>query len=254
MHHPRTILITGATSGIGEALARAYAGPGVRLCLIGRDPERMRAVTEACYALGAETAAGLIDITDAAAIAQWSLRQDALRPFDLIIANAGISAGSGKAGVEKGEQARAILATNVDGVLNTIHPLIPLMCRRGAGQIALMSSLAGFRGMPGAPAYCASKAAVRVYGEALRLDLAPYGVGVSVICPGFVRSAMTAVNRFRMPFLMEADEAAHLIKKGLARNRPRLAFPVASYLFCRLLAGMPLPWSDRLLRRAPRKG
>ena len=143
--------------------------------------------------------------------------------------------------------ARRVLAANIDGVVNTVQPLIPPMRRRRRGQIAIMSSLAGFRGLPGSAAYCASKAAVRVYGEALSAPLRRDGVTVSVICPGFVRTPMTAANPFRMPFLMDAAPAAAIIRRGLARDRARIAFPLPLYLLCRLLAALPQGLADKLL-------
>src|SRR5262249_2479549 len=133
-------------------------------------------------------------------------------------------------------------------------PLIPRMVARRRGQLALMSSLAGFRGVAGAPAYSASKAWVRVYGEALRLDLAAHGIRVSVICPGFVRSRMTAVNQFPMPFLMEADRAARITRRALAANRGRLAFPWPMAALVWLLNALPARVTDALLSGLPRKG
>jgi short-subunit dehydrogenase len=127
------------------------------------------------------------------------------------------------------------------------------MAERGSGQIAVMSSLAAFRGFPGAPAYCASKAAVRVWGEALRGDLHRRGVAVSVICPGYVRTPMTAVNRFPMPLVLDADRAARIIRRGLARNRARIAFPWPTYAMVRLLAALPIGLTDLALRRLPAK-
>ncbi len=116
-----------------------------------------------------------------------------------------------------------------------------------------MSSLAAFRGFPGAPAYCASKAAVRVWGEALRGELYGAGIGVSVICPGYVRSSMTAVNDFPMPLLMDAERAARIIRRGLARNRPRIAFPWRLYAAVWLISALPPSLTDPLLRRLPKK-
>lgn len=252
MRDPGTVLITGASSGIGAALARHYAAPGVTLVLTGRDLDRLDVVADACDARGAEVRSATVDVTDRAFMADWIAGVDARTPVDLVVANAGISAGSG-AGAGDDEQARRIFATNLDGVLNTIHPLIPAMRGRRRGQIALMSSLASFRGMPGAAAYCASKAAVRVYGEALRGELAGDGIGVSVICPGFVRTPLTAVNTFRMPFLMDADRAARIIAGGLARNRGRIAFPWPTYSGAWILGSLAPGLTDRLLARAPRK-
>lgn len=253
MRDPRVIFITGASSGIGEALALSYAAKSIRLLLTGRDAGRLAQVAGRCRDQGADVVTTIIAVTDQAALADWIIARDGEVPVDLIIANAGISAGTG-GGVETEAQARAIFATNLDGVLNSIHPLIPAMVERGRGQIALMSSLASFRGMAGAAAYCGSKAAVRVYGEALRGDLSRHGVGVSVICPGFVVSRMTAVNRFPMPFLMDADRAARIIRRGLALGKGRVAFPFPTYAVSWLLGVLPPGLVDMILARAPRKG
>ena len=252
MKQPRHILITGASSGLGEALALTYARPGVRLAVGGRNRERIESVAAACRATGAEVAADLLDVTDAAGLAAWVEREDRIAPLDLVIANAGVSAGTGR-GSETAEQARRIFAINLDGVVNTVQPAIPLMTARRHGQLALMSSLASFRGFPGAPAYCASKAAVRVYGEALRGALARHGVAVSVICPGFVKTPMTAVNKYPMPFLMEVDRAAAIIRRGLARRKARIAFPWRLYALTRLLAALSPSVTDRWLARLPAK-
>jgi NADP-dependent 3-hydroxy acid dehydrogenase YdfG len=252
MDNPSAILITGASSGIGSALARLYAAPGVYLALGGRDSGRLNAVVEACRAAGAEAEGTVVDVTDQAAMATWIAAADTRHPLDLVIANAGISAGTGGGG-KTAEQARRIFETNVDGVAHTVWPALEQMTPRGAGQIALMSSLAGFRGFPGAPAYCASKAAVRVWGEALRGALASSGVGVTVICPGYVRSPMTAINDFPMPFLMDAARAAAIIRRGLARNKARLMFPWPLAAITWLLWVLPPGWVDPLLRRLPAK-
>jgi short-subunit dehydrogenase len=193
-----------------------------------------------------------IEVRDRAHLADWLHETDEAGAIDLVIANAGVSAGTG-GGEEDAEQAMRISAINVDGVLNTVLPLAPCMAARRRGQIALMSSLASFRGFPGAPAYCASKAFVRVWGEALRGEMASYGVGVSVICPGFVESPMTAVNKFKMPLLMPAERAAAIIVRGLARNRARIAFPWRLYAAVRFIAALPPSVMDPLLARLPRK-
>lgn len=252
MRNPRSVLITGASSGIGEALAHAYARRGCRLALSGRDAGRLAAVASACEGLGARVGACTVDVTQAGPLRAWIESVDEEAPVDLVIANAGISAGTGGDG-ESEAQVRRILDVNVTGVVNTLAPLAPRMCARGRGQIAIMSSLASFRGFPGAPAYCASKALVRVWGEGLRSELAPAGVEVNVICPGFVVSRMTAVNRFPMPLLMPAARAADIIVRGLERNAGRIAFPWRMYALTRLLAALPVPVSDRLLARLPRK-
>lgn len=252
--HPVHILITGASSGIGAALADVYAGPGIRLALSGRDMGRLEAVAVRCRSRGAEVIPKVLDVTDRDATADWiaEQNQDAQSPLDLVIANAGISAGMGGDG-ETHAQARAIFDTNMTGVLNTCQPAMDAMIGRGRGQLAIMASLAAFRGFPGAPAYCASKAAARVWGESLRPHLAAQGVGMSVICPGFVRSRMTAVNDFPMPFLMDADKAARIIRRGLDRDKARIAFPWQLAAAVWLLSALPPAWTDAAMRRLPEK-
>jgi len=249
---PHSILITGASSGLGEGLARAYARSGITLFLSGRDAARLEAVAAACRAEGAEVETKVIDAADRPAMEAWIEAAEALAPLDLVIANAGISAGTGGGG-EAAEQARAIFAVNLDGVLNTVLPALPAMRGRGCGQIAIMSSLASFRGMAGAPAYCASKAAVRVWGEALRAWLAPEGIAVSVICPGFVTTRMTANNRFPMPFLMDVDRASRIMVDGLAENRGRIAFPWRLRALTWLLAALPDRVAGRIGGGLPKK-
>jgi short-subunit dehydrogenase len=249
---PRSILITGASSGIGEALAVAYAAPGTALALTGRDGDRLQAVASACRARSAEVRAVVLDVADRAAMADWLLALDDRAPLDLVIANAGVGGGSAD-GAESEDQVRRLFAVNLEGVLNTVLPLLPRLISRRRGQIALMSSLASFRGFPGAPAYCASKAALRVWGEALRGDLRRHGLRVSVICPGYVVSRMTDRNEFPMPLLMPTERAAAIIVRGLARDRARIAFPLPTYLAAWLLAALPPGLTDPLLRRLPRK-
>jgi short-subunit dehydrogenase len=252
LRQPKAILITGASSGIGEALALSYAEPGAFLALVGRDVERLGTVARACESRGARIATCTADVTHGAGLAAWIETIDQQEPLDLVIANAGVSGGTAGGG-ESAAQLRRIISINVDGVLNTVLPVIPRMVARGRGQIALMSSLAAFRGFPGAPAYCASKAMVRVWGEALRPDLATKGVQVSVICPGYVTSRMTAANDFPMPLLMSAERAAAIIKRGLARNKGRIAFPWPMYALTRLVAALPHALIDPLMARLPRK-
>ncbi len=249
---PASILITGASSGIGEALALAYARPGVALALGGRDQARLTAVAEACREAGARVHAEGLDVRERGRLAAWIAEVDQAAPLDLAIANAGVSAGTGGGG-ETEAQTRRMVEINVEGVLNTVLPAVELMRPRGRGQIAIMASVAAFRGFPGAPAYCASKAAVRVWGEALRGDLHGAGIGVSVICPGYVRSRMTAVNEFPMPLLMDAERAARIIRRGLARDRARIAFPWPLYAAVWLISALPAGLTDPLLRRLPKK-
>lgn len=249
---PKSILITGGSSGLGAALARSYAAPGVCLALTGRDAARLAAVAKDCAARGADVHVEAIDVLDRDRLASWTAARAAAAPLDLLIANAGVSAGTGGGG-EDDAQTRRIMAINVDGVINTVMAAVPSMRARRHGQIAIMSSIAAFRGFPGAPAYCASKAAVRVWGESLRGQLAGDGIAVTVICPGYVKTPMTAVNRFPMPMLMESDKAARIIRRGLIRNKARIAFPWPMYALVRMIAALPPGLIDPLLRTLPEK-
>ncbi len=253
MRDPKSILITGASSGLGAALAKAYAAPGLSLALTGRDETRLAAVAEACRRQGATVTAEAIDVLEDARLAAWMRDLDAVTPLDLVIANAGISAGTGGGG-EDYDQVQRIMAVNVTGVGNTLTPAVELMRPRRRGQVAIMSSLASFRGFPGSPGYCGSKAAVRIWGEALRGSLHAEGLEVSVICPGYVKTPMTDVNDFPMPFLVQADKAAAIIRNGLARNKSRIAFPLRLYALVWLIAALPPTATDWLLRRLPAKG
>jgi len=252
MRTPATILITGASSGIGAALALYYAADGRSLYLQGRDSVRLERVASHCRTLGAEVETRVVDVRNRESMALWISEADQLTPLDLVIASAGISAGTGGHG-ESDQQCRDIFAVNVDGVLNTVHPVMERMRKRGKGQIGIMASIAGFRGLPTSPAYSASKAAVKVYGEALRGDLGNHGVQVSVICPGYIRTPMTDVNDFTMPLLMEPDKAARIIARGLARNKSRIAFPFPMYLAIWLATLLPPFLTDPIFARLPRK-
>lgn len=248
----RTVLLTGASSGIGAALAETYANHETLLYLLGRDSPRLQEIANLCRARGAEVRTARIDVSDKEAMAAYIEKVDGENPLDLVIANAGISAGTGGT-QEDASQADHIFAVNVQGVLNTIHPILPRMVARGRGQVALMSSLAGIRALPSAPAYSASKAAVRYYGESLRGALAKYGVCVSVICPGYIRTPMTAVNRFYMPGLMDAAAAAKRIRCGLDARKGRIAFPKRLYLPLWWISCLSPRLTDSLFARLPSK-
>jgi short-subunit dehydrogenase len=242
-----SIVITGASSGIGEALALDYSAPGIALALSGRDAARLQAVAEACRAKGATVDAGQIDVVDREALAAWLTRFDEAYPVDLLIANAGISIDKDNSSIDDFSIIRQTMAVNVDGVLNTVEPLVGRMIGRGRGQIAVVSSLAGFIGLPYSASYNASKAAVRVWGESLRYVLKKNGIGVSVICPGFVVSRLTANAPFPMPFLMSSARAATIIRRGLARNQARIAFPIGTKAAVWLGGVLPGRWTAKLL-------
>ena len=237
MFNPSTILITGASSGIGAALARGYAAQGVTLGLLGRDAARLATIAAECRVAGATVETGSVDVCDAEAMRGWMQHFDAAHPVDLVIANAGISGGLGEFG-EGETHVRAIFDVNIGGVINTVWPLVPRMIARGRGQIALMASLASIRPLPSAPAYSASKACVRFYGDALHGQLKRYGVRVSVIAPGFIDTRMTRVKRLLMRFLMSEKTAATRIIHAVSCGKRRIFFPKRLYL--------PLYWASVL--------
>jgi short-subunit dehydrogenase len=248
----KSILITGASSGIGEALAENLAGPGIFLALCGRNGERLEGVAERCRTKGAEVIDQVVDVTDQIAMKSWIEEIDEAHPLDLLIVNAGVSPGtSGE--LDTASQSRRMMEINVGGVFNTVEPIIAKMAARKVGSIALVSSLAGFRGLPSAPGYGASKAWVRSYGEGLRGSLHSEGINVSVICPGFVASRITEQNNFTMPMFMTAPKAARIILKGLAKGKSRIAFPYPIYALVLFLTFLPLWLTDGLFRRLPRK-
>jgi short-subunit dehydrogenase len=254
MFQPKTIVITGASSGIGKALAEHYAKPGVTLALTGRNQERLFMVASECRKRGANVETAVMDITNARAVAQWLGMIEKNYGIELLIANAGVSGGTAGGEAESETQTRTIFATNIDGVLNSVLPVIPAMIRKRRGQIALVSSLAAYRGLPGAPSYSASKAAVRAYGEALRGTLKKHRVQVNVICPGYVATPLTAVNNFPMPLLMEPAQAASRIANGLRYNKARIAFPLRLVFPLWVLSCLSPGLTDWFFSRLPSKG
>lgn len=252
---PKTIFITGASNGIGAALALHYAAPDIYLGLSGRNAERLEETAQACRDKGAKVETALVDVTDQAAMQDWITQIFKTRPLDLIIANAGISGGTGgRLDGEPVSEARRIFDVNVTGVFNTVEPALKGMnAHKIKGQIAIISSLAGFRGWPSAPAYSASKGAVRFYGEALRGAVKKTGIKVNVICPGFVTSGITDQNDFPMPFKMSAEKAASIIAKGLAKNKGRIAFPLPTHFVAWFVSILPDALAQKFLANAPSK-
>ena len=220
------VLIPGASAGIGAALANHYAAPGRVLWLSGRNAERLAGV-------GA----------DAAAISEWVTDAATDARLCIVIANAGVS---GEATMSARQQ---LVATNIGGVVHTVEAAIPAFQKRGCGQIAVMASLAGYLPQPSAPLYAASKAAVMHYAAAQRAALAPSGIGVTAICPGFVDTAMTRRNSFAMPLMKTAPIAAANIVHRLQRNPARIAFPWPLAMALRLGGWLPEALRGVILRR-----
>ncbi|WP_043358713.1 SDR family oxidoreductase [Belnapia sp. F-4-1] len=251
----RHVLVTGASSGLGRALALACAGEGRVLHLGGRDAGRLEVLAEACRAAGTTATPRVVDVRDADAMAGWIAGAGRL---DLVLANAGISAGTGGA-VEPASVARSVFETNVTGVLNTALPAIEAMAAQPPGpdgvrgRVAVVASVAAFVAAPGAPAYCASKAAVQRWAEALDASERRRGIRLHAVCPGYIRTPMTARNAFPMPFLMEPEEAAQRTLAGIAAGRTRIAYPWPLYLAARLAGGLPPGLRALVFNRFPAK-
>jgi len=251
----RTVLITGASSGLGKALALECAVPGVELHLAGRDLARLEAAAVACRERGAAVHARVLDVCDEAATAAWIAGAGRL---DLVVANAGISAGTGDGRVERSGQTRAVFATNLIGMLNTVLPALAAMREQSSvdgvrGRIAVVASIAAFVPAPGAPAYCASKAAADIWTVAAAQNARRDGVVITSICPGYVRTAMTAHNRFPMPGLLDADRAARIMLRGIAAGRRRVVFPWWMGVAARLAGLLPPRLLGALMSIPPAK-
>ncbi len=245
----RSVVITGASGGLGAALARAYAAPGVALGLIGRDRGRLAASAASCRDAGATVDEAAIDIVERAPLEAWLRAFDAAHPVDLVIANAGVSAGPEPAAVvEDIDTTSTQIAVNLLGAVHTLAPLLPAMAARGRGQVALIASLAAYRGLPYSPGYCASKAGLRAYGEALRALAEPRGVRVTVVCPGFFASRMTDRWEGPRPLLLDTERAARIVKHGIERRRRRLDFPRTLALGMRFCDALPAAIGDRIVR------
>ena len=244
-----SILITGASSGLGAGLAKNYAAPGTHLVLTGRDAARLDATAVACRVKGATVVTGLFDLREAEPFGAWLVEQDAATPFDLALAAAGVSAGTGENDMPEGvELAGMQVRANLLGTIHTVEPLLPRMIARKAGHVAVVASTAALRGLPYSPGYSASKAGVRAYGEALRALLGPKGVTVTVVVPGFFDTPMTDRWKGPTPFMLSLDKMVAAIRKGLDARRARIIVPRLLALGSQAADLLPAAIGDRIMR------
>lgn len=249
MNSARSILITGASSGLGAGLARSYAAPGVRLALTGRDAMRLEQTAQECRKVGATVVHGLFDVGEAHSIGEWVVTQDGIAPFDIVLPCAGVSAGTSAEGEPEGlELATLQVRTNLLGTIHTLEPLLPRMIARQKGQIAVIASSAALRGLAYSPAYSASKAGVRAYGEGLRALLGPKGVAVTVIVPGFFDTPMTDRWHGPTPFMVSLEKMVAVIRSGLDRKAKRVTYPRLLALGQQAADLMPATLGDRIMR------
>ena len=249
MRSKENILITGSSSGIGEAVARQYLEQGSHVGLCGRDQARLQ---KAC-----EDHPGALplsfDIADAGAVRSAFLAfAEAHGSIDRIILNAGTHTPTDAASFSLEDYART-MQINYIGTLNCLAPAIDILRSQGYGQLVLMGSVAGYKGLPGAGGYCASKSAIMRLAETLRVELLELGIDVRLISPGFVKTPLTDLNEFSMPFLMEVDEAADRIVRGLRTRRFEIAFPRRFAWLLKLNASLPASIYFWLARRMLRE-
>ena len=251
-YDPKSVLITGASSGLGAQLAMEYASNERILHLCGRNKKRLDVVAKSCRKKGAKVFTHIFDVTDERTATKAIQNAFHQSPLDLVIANAGVSAGV--IGIpENSEAIRRIMTTNIFGTINTILPALDLMRKRHKGHIALVASLAAYRGMASCPAYSASKSAIKALGEALYGQQKPKGIHITTICPGFIETPLTDKNRFYMPFLMKANKAARIIHKRLNRQPALIAFPAIMVFGAWIGSCLPSWLALPIFARLPKK-
>ena len=245
------VVITGASGGLGLALSRHYLERGAILAAIGRRADLLQT-------LSAEFPGKVywypMDVRDATALEQAA--SDFISRVgmpDIVVANAGVSVGTLTEYAEDIQAFQQVMDVNVLGMLQTFQPFVAKMREAKRGTLVGIASVAGFRGLPGAGAYSASKAAAISYLEALRVELHGSGVKVVTVCPGYIKTAMTSINPYPMPFILEADEAAKSIARAIARQTPFAVIPWQMGLVGRVLKWLPCWVYDRLFAGAPRK-
>jgi short-subunit dehydrogenase len=255
MEQPLRVVITGASDGIGAALARHYAARGATLGLVARREDLLQSLAAALAVPGVtQVVTYALDVRDGAGLA--AAASDFIARFgppDVVIANAGVSAGNLTGCADDVETCQWIFDVNVIGMVKTFQPFLEPMRASRRGVLVGIASVAGIRGLPGSGAYCASKAAAIAYLESLRVEMRGTGVSVVTLCPGYVRTAMTARNPYAMPFLLEAEDAARRLVRAIDQRRAYAVVPWQMGLVARLLRVLPRGVFDRAFANVKRK-
>ena len=245
------VFLTGASTGIGEAFARHYAARGAQLGLVARSADKLGALATS---LSPSPAIYPVDVRDRAGLG--AAGKDFIARFgvpDIVIANAGVSKGTLTEHAEDIDVFQQIFDINVIGMVNTFHPFVVPMRDAKRGTLVGIASVAGFRGIPGGGAYSASKAAAITYCESLRVEMRESGVSVVTICPGYIRTPMTAVNRFKMPFLIGVEDAVERFARAIDAKKSFAVIPWKMGVAARILRVLPNWIYDRIFTRMPRK-
>jgi short-subunit dehydrogenase len=244
----KVVMITGASSGIGRGLALELARRGARVGLIARRADLLDELVREVEAVGSKATAAPADVQDASSLKAAAEKIEAdLGPIDILIANAGIGATRHAAEIDAAEFAK-VVNVNVIGVANSVAAVMPSMVARKSGQLVAISSLAAYRGLPKSAAYCGSKAAVSVFFESLRLDLASLGIAVTIIHPGFIKTPLTAGRNAKLPFFLELDDACNRMVDAIEKRKKRFSFPWQLATIVRLGLIMPMKLYDQISR------
>ena len=248
------VFLTGASTGIGEAFARHYAARGAQLGLVARSADKLEALAASLVSSAPSAAVYAVDVRDRAALD--AAGKDFIARFgvpDIVIANAGVSKGTLTEHAEDIDVFQQIFDINMIGMVNTFHPFVVPMRDTKRGTLVGIASIAGFRGIPGGGAYSASKAAAITYCESLRVEMRESGVSVVTICPGYIRTPMTAVNRFKMPFLIGVEDAVERFSRAIDAKKSFAVIPWQMGVLARILHLLPNWLYDRVFTRMPRK-
>jgi short-subunit dehydrogenase len=235
----KVAVITGASSGIGWELAKVLAGRGCAVGLLARRLDRLEALAAEIHAAGGKAAVAPANVAERhPTVAAIHMLRERLGPVDLLVANSGVGLPTQIEPMNM-DEVDNMIKVNYLGVVYAIEAVLPEMLKRNSGHLAAVSSLAAYKGMPGESAYCSSKAAVNVYMEGLRIQLRSRGIAVTTVCPGFVKTAMTAVNEFPMPWVITAHKAAEKIARALAKKKKVFNFPWQTTLLMKLTRWAP---------------